>query len=122
MKVAFKYCGSCNPEIELSEVGHQIEEALQEAPDIKVVTRRSKAIDVMVILCGCPRACGDKKRVRKKAEHCIVLAGKTVDLVPFAEKELAAQVLKKVKSYQPEGQLIARNAVPARRTPRHQPQ
>ena len=101
MKVSFKYCGSCNSEIELSEIGHQIEESLQEAPDINVVSRRSKAIDVMAILCGCPRACGDKKRVRKKAEHCIVLAGKSVDLVPFTEEELAAQVIQKVKSCPP---------------------
>jgi hypothetical protein len=101
MKVAFKYCGSCNPEIELSEIGHKIEAALQEAPDIDVVPRRSKAIDVMVILCGCPRACGDKKRVRKRAEHCVVMAGKMVDQVPFAEEELVTQVIKKVRSYQP---------------------
>ncbi len=99
MKVAIRYCGSCNPEIALSDIGHEIEKALQEAPDIKVVSRRSKAIDVMVILCGCPRACGDKKRVRKRAEHCIVVAGETVDLVPVAEKELAAQVIQKVKSF-----------------------
>ncbi len=99
MKVAFTYCGSCNPEIELSDIGHEIEKALQEAPDIEVVSRRSKAIDIMVILCGCPRACGDKKRVRKRASHCIVVAGETVDLVPVAEKELATQVIQKVKSF-----------------------
>jgi len=96
--VAVKYCGSCNPEIELADIGQKIEEALQEAPDINVVSRRSKAIDVMVILCGCLKACGDKKRVRKRAEHCVVMAGATVDLVPFAEEELAAQVIQKVKS------------------------
>lgn len=102
MKVAFKYCGSCNPEIELSDIGHKIEAALQEAPDINVVSRRSKAIDVMVILCGCPKACGDKKRTRKKAEHCVVMAGATVDLVPVAEKELPVQVVQKVRSYSAE--------------------
>jgi len=99
MKVAFKYCGSCNPEIELSDVGHKIEEALQKAPDIKVVTRRSKLIDIMVILCGCPRACGNKKRVRKRADHCIVVSGEMVDLVPVAEKDLPAQVIQKIKSF-----------------------
>jgi len=98
MKVAVKYCGSCNPEIELADTGHKIEEALQEAPDIDVVSRRSKAIDVMVILCGCPRACGDKKRIRKRAGHCIVVAGESVDLVPVAEKDLPSQVIQKVKS------------------------
>ena len=103
MRVAFKYCGSCNPEIELSDIGHKIEAALQEAPDIDVVSRRSKAIDVMVILCGCLKACGDKKRVRKRAEHCVVLAGATVDHVPFAEEELAAQVIQKVLSHRPKG-------------------
>lgn len=97
MKVALTYCGSCNPEIALSDIGHEIEKALQETPDITVVSRRSRTIDVMVILCGCPRACGDKKRVRKRAGHCIVVAGETVDLVPVAEKELAAQVIQKVR-------------------------
>ncbi|KPK22683.1 MAG: hypothetical protein AMJ70_05350 [Dehalococcoidia bacterium SG8_51_3] len=98
MNVALKYCGSCNPQIELSDIGHKIEEALQEAPDIEVVPRSSKAIDVMVILCGCPRACGDKKRIRKRASHCIVVAGESVDLVPVAEKDLLSQVIQKVKS------------------------
>jgi len=93
-----KYCGSCNPQIELADIGHKIEEALQEAPDISVVSRGSKAIDVMVILCGCPRACGDKKSVRKRAGHCIVVAGESVDLVPVAEKDLPSRVIEKVKS------------------------
>lgn len=96
--MAVKYCGSCNPEIELADIGHKIEEALQEAPDISVVSRRSRAIDVMVILCGCPRACGDKKRTRKRAGHCIVVAGESVDLVPVAEKDLPSQVIQKIKS------------------------
>ncbi len=98
MKVALKYCGSCNPQIELADIGHKIEEALQEAPGISVVSQRSKAIDVMVILCGCPKACGDKKRIRKRAGHCIVVSGESVDLVPVAEKDLPSQVIQKVKS------------------------
>jgi hypothetical protein len=98
MKVAVKYCGSCNPEIELADTGHKIEEALQQAPDINVVSRRSKVIDVMVILCGCPRACGDKKHIRKRASHCIVVAGESVDLVPVMEKDLPFQVIQKIKS------------------------
>jgi hypothetical protein len=99
MKVAVKYCGSCNPEIALSDIGHEIERALQEEPGINVVSRRSKSIDVMVILCGCPRACGDKKRVRKRAAHCILVAGETVDHVPVAEKDLPARVLEKVSAF-----------------------
>ncbi len=122
MKVAVKYCGSCNPEIELADIGHKIEEALQKAPDINFVSRRSKAIDVMVILCGCLKACGDKKRTRKRAEHCVVMAGATVDLVSVAEKDLPAQVMQKVKSYSTENRPISRNQAPARRTHRHQPQ
>jgi hypothetical protein len=99
MKVAFKYCGSCNPEIELSDIGHKIEDKLQESPDITVVSRRSKPIDVIVILCGCPRACGDKKRVRKRANHCIVVAGEMIDLVPTAEKDIPDQVIKKIEAF-----------------------
>lgn len=103
MKVAFKYCGSCNPEIELSDIGHKIEGALQEAPEINIVSRRSKQIDVMVILCGCLNACGDKKQTRKKAEHCVVVAGATVDMAPVAERDLPAQIMQKVRAYSPEG-------------------
>jgi len=55
-------------------------------------------VDTVVILCGCYRACGNKKEIRAKATRSIVVAGETVDTVPVAEKNISTAVVKKLKS------------------------
>ena len=121
LNVTLKYCGSCNPLIDPFQVGNRLKEAIENEPELKLVSPDDDLIDVVVILCGCPRTCGNKESIRRLAKNFIVVAGETVDLVPVAEKELSVRVIQKVKSYSPESRLIARNPAPARRTHRHQP-
>jgi hypothetical protein len=99
MKVAVKYCGSCNPLIDLIQIGNKLKEAIENAPELQLATPDDDLIDVVVILCGCPRMCGNKEDFRRLAKNFIVIAGETVDLVPVAEKDLTARVVQKVKSF-----------------------
>jgi len=121
LNVTLKYCGSCNPLIDPFQVGSRLKEAILNEPGLKLVAPDDKSIDVVVILCGCPRACGNKESIRRLAKNSIVVAGASVDQVPMAEKELPAQVMQKVRSFCAEGKPISRSPAPARRTRRHQP-
>ena len=99
LKVTLKYCGSCNPLIDLIQIGNKLKEAIENAPELQLVSPDDDHIDVVVILCGCPRMCGNKESFRSLAKNFIVIAGGTVDLVPVSEKDMPAEILKKVKSF-----------------------
>jgi len=85
LKVTLKYCGSCNPLIDLIQIGNKLKEAIENAPELQLVSPDDDHIDVVVILCG--------------AKNFIVTAGEMVDLVPVSEKDMPAEILKKVKSF-----------------------
>jgi len=99
VRVSLKYCGSCNPLIDLAKLGGELREALSQDNDLALVPPESAEIDIMLILCGCPRACGNKEEIRARAAHSIVVAGERVDMVPTQEKEISAVVMKKLKSF-----------------------
>jgi len=54
-------------------------------------------IGIVVILCGCPRACGDKEEVRASAERCLVVAGESVNGNPVADKSLPQAVERQLR-------------------------
>ena len=98
IRVSLKYCGSCNPLIDLSKIGKELKEAIEKESDLRLVSSESNKVDTLVILCGCYRACGNKKEIRAKATQSIVVAGETVDTVPVTEKYISTAVVKKLKS------------------------
>jgi len=87
VKVALKYCGSCNPQVRLGQVANHLAHL---SDDFTIVPLSADNIDVVVVLCGCPRACGNKDEVRGRARDCIVVAGESLDGRPVAEADLAA--------------------------------
>ena len=99
LKVTLKYCGSCNPLIDLIQIGNELKEAIKNEPELQFVSSDDDLIDVVVIICGCPRACGNKESFRRLAKNFIVIAGGTVDLMPTAEKDIPNQVMQKLKSF-----------------------
>ena len=98
IRVSLKYCGSCNPLIDLSKIGNELKEAIRKETDLRLVSPENNHIDTIVILCGCYRACGNKKEIRTKATWSIVVARETIDMVPVAEKDISSAVIKKLKS------------------------
>ena len=97
IRVALKYCGSCNPFIDLSKIGNELKETIRKGGDLIVVSPESNDIDTIVILCGCARACGNKEEIRAKARRSIVVGGEMIDMVPVAEKDISTTVIKKLK-------------------------
>ncbi len=96
LKVALKYCGSCNPQIDLSGVGHLLKETVEKEEALLPVSLEGSKPDVVIVLCGCARACGNTEEIRARAPRSIVVAGKTVDLAPVAEDDIGTTVMKKL--------------------------
>lgn len=95
MKVALKYCGSCNPAVELGPIGRRLRE-LGGAATSWVPLDGGEA-DLVVILNGCLTACADRPDVRAKAREAIVVAGTSVELHPVPEEEIAARVIELIQ-------------------------
>jgi hypothetical protein len=92
VKVALKYCGSCNPQVNLRWLADKL--ALAAAGQgFELVLLSPASIDAVVILCGCPRACGNKPEVRARGRRCLVVAGEGLDGRPVQEADLPAAIV-----------------------------
>ena len=98
VRIALKYCGSCNPQIDTSEIGNSLKEAFRKDDSLNLVAPEDSRIDVMVILCGCFRACGDTEEIRRRAPRSIVVTGEAIDMTPVAEEAISTGVIRKLKS------------------------
>ena len=92
IKVALKYCGSCNPYVSLTGLAYHLAHVAEERGDFQLVPLSENDVDVVVILCGCPRACGDKEEVKARAKHNLVVAGESIKRKPVAKKYLQSAV------------------------------
>ena len=98
MRVALKYCGSCNPQIDTSAIGNSLKEAFKKDDRLNLVVPEDSRIDVMVILCGCFRACGDTEEIRGRAPRNLVVTGEAIDMTPVAENGISSGVIRKLIS------------------------
>jgi hypothetical protein len=92
VKVALKYCGSCNPRVDLSRIARHLARVAEEQGDFQLVPLSENDVDVMVILCGCPRACGNKEEVRARAKRSLFTAGESVNRRAVPETQLPIAV------------------------------
>ena len=92
VQVALKYCGSCNPRVDLRRIARHLAKAAEERGDFQLVPLSHKDIDVVVILCGCPRACGNKEEVKARAKRSLVTAGESLNRKAVPESELPTAV------------------------------
>ena len=90
MKVALKYCGSCNPDVDVGETGRRLRILLKDR--VALVSLASDEADLVVILNGCLVACADREDVRAKARGAIVVAGTSVALRPVPDGQVAERV------------------------------
>ena len=91
VKVAIKYCGSCNPRINLARLGQRLA-ALAEAEGVALVSPEGE-MDAIVILNGCRVACADQDEVRRLARRAVVVSETSVNGLEVAEADLAQAVM-----------------------------
>jgi hypothetical protein len=91
-KVALKYCGSCNPYVDLTRIARHLVNLAGKHGDFQLVPMSEDDIDVVAILCGCPRACGNKAEVRSKAAKSLLTAGESVNGRHVPEAQLPSAV------------------------------
>ena len=92
IRVALKYCGSCNPYVNLSRIARHLAQLAERRGDFQLVSLSEDDISVVVILCGCPRACGNKEEVRARAKQRLVIAGESLGGKPVPERCLPTAV------------------------------
>jgi len=97
MRIAVKYCGSCNPEIDLSRIGSAVlAEAKASGWEVMPFSRLDEA-DVLVLLCGCPRMCINTEELKRQAKRTLVVAGRRLGWQPVSEEELPAAVASAIR-------------------------
>jgi len=90
--VALKYCGSCNPHVGLTRIARHLAKVAEERGDFQLVPLSEDGINVVVILCGCPRACGNKAEVRARANQSLLTAGESINGRHVPEAHLPSAV------------------------------
>ena len=92
INIALKFCGSCNPEIDLSCLAGQVRDRTSGREDIRFVPFDTPGLDLLVILCGCRRACADREEYKSQAKRQLIIAGESLDGSPQSEKQLASLI------------------------------
>jgi hypothetical protein len=57
-KIAIKYCGGCNPSYERVEMVRQVQSVFKDRFIFSIDDQQDS--DIMVFVCGCPRACANR--------------------------------------------------------------
>jgi hypothetical protein len=97
MHIAVKYCGNCNPEINSPRIIGQWMKTL-ENDEITFHPGGETPADLLIIMCGCRKACVDRREVRTMGRQVIVIKGKWMDSLSLSENELGHQLLRRVES------------------------
>ncbi|MFC1940632.1 hypothetical protein ACFLXO_08145 [Chloroflexota bacterium] len=102
MVVALKYCGACNPMIDLAQIGRVVAELAREQGWQLVALGEDTKTDVLVLLCGCPRTCIDREEVRRQSKQVVLVAGKRLGWRTVPEKELPLAIIEAIKELSPQ--------------------
>lgn len=97
MKVALKYCGSCNPHTDVGWIGSSIRSRLTDL-GADILSADDPGLDALVLICGCPRACTDGPDLRRRALLTVVVAGETVECADVAQKDIPSAVEELLRS------------------------
>ncbi|MCL4395038.1 MAG: hypothetical protein M1482_09600 [Chloroflexi bacterium] len=94
-KSALKYCGSCNPQVELGHIASRIRALAHDFMTFVPLT--GGGADLVIILNGCLTACADRQDVRSQARDAIVVAGESVETQSVPEAKLADAIVEAIK-------------------------
>ncbi len=74
----------------------QVRKLARGREDIEVAPPDSAGLDLLVILCGCRRACADKGEYKSQARRHLIIAGESLDGSPRSEKHLADLIAEEI--------------------------
>jgi hypothetical protein len=97
MRIAVKYCGNCNPEIDAPRIIGQWMEVLGN-DEITFQPEAKKPADLLVIICGCRKTCVDRSEIRAMGKEIILIKGGWIDGRSFGEHEAVQKLVKIVES------------------------
>jgi hypothetical protein len=97
MRIAVKYCGNCNPEINSPRI---IDQWMRTVKDDEVVFQfeGKEPVDLLIIMCGCKKACIDRPEIRAMGKRIILIRGRWVEGHGFPENELGNELLRRIAS------------------------
>ena len=78
--------------MDLTRIARHLTKLAETRGDFQFVPMLEDAIDVVVILCGCPRACGNKPEVRARAGQSLLTAGESINGRHVPEAHLPSTV------------------------------
>ena len=97
MVVALKYCGACNPTVNLAQIGRAVADLAREQGWRVVALDENAGVDVLVLLCGCQRTCIDREEVRRYSKQVVLVAGERLGWRAVKEKELPSVIIEAIK-------------------------
>jgi hypothetical protein len=69
---------------------------LSSREDIELVPAGKEGIDLLIVLCGCLRACADSDEFKQQARHYIIVAGESLEGAHYDETQIPAALIKEI--------------------------
>ncbi|UCD71190.1 MAG: hypothetical protein JSW70_09355 [Syntrophobacterales bacterium] len=96
MRIVVKYCGNCNPEINSPRIISHLMRTLHD--EIIFHPEGKKPADLLIIICGCRKACVDRPDVRAMGVRAILIKGRWIQELSCGEVVLTRLLLQKIES------------------------
>ncbi|MBU2548654.1 MAG: hypothetical protein KKB20_09610 [Proteobacteria bacterium] len=90
MKIAIRYCGGCNPEIDREGLVRDLEAAL--GRDLPSWQTDHEPPDLLIEVCGCARSCPSSNDSDEGQCRKVVVAGPAIDGWPVEAGSLSAEL------------------------------
>jgi hypothetical protein len=76
----------------LTRIARHLTKMAKASGDFQLVPLSEDGLNVVVILCGCPRACGNKAEVKARAAKILLTAGESINGKTVPEAQLPSTV------------------------------
>lgn len=93
IKVGFKICGNCNPQVQTGEIYQAIKTKVEAREGFTILSKDSPDLDCLIVISGCPIDCAEKP----EGEYRIIdIVGGTADWTFNDFKVVVREVLAKL--------------------------
>ena len=88
MKIGIKYCGGCNPTYDRTDVVSRLKLHIGQ-DDIVETAKQGINYDIVVLLCGCDKACANYQDMLSNHETvCITSESDSIKLINMIDKRM----------------------------------